>query len=486
MADAKAASKYVDDEIVNSKLPSLPKERMFSLYDHTCIQIAFSVATWLFVTGAATGMLVPLRLAIPVTFIGTTIPLILQSFFGNFFARWGVDQAIGSRATFGPRLAKWLILIVAIPVYWGWASIPATMFGRAAHQVGEVFGYSGWASNAMLWGLVCVGLGLFITYKGPVWVNRTFRVASPAMIVLIAIVTVVILVKYGWSHVWSIEPKGYSETPWQNFIFALEINIGLGFSWLFNFSAFTRLCKTETSAYYGTFLGWGFFWAVLCIPGILGALVAQVSDPVGVLATIGGGWTVLYLGLLLLANPSSQVCEAYWISVTLKAMFPRLKWGMAVLLNASIVFLVLWPGAYDQFAKFITFIAAIFGALGAVWIVDVLLRRLQVRMRDLYDESPSSVYWYWKGMNLWSVLCAGLGATFSLVVFNPLTGVIHYPGVFSVAGASLPGAVIAGVCYFAVARLYLMPRGIGFPVVALRSAERLSAAAPAVMTEAAE
>lgn len=462
---AESAESLIREEIARSKLPALPEERILSCFDHTMVQVAWSVATWLFVTGAWTGMATPVPLAIIAALFGCTVPLVLHSFFGVFFARWGFDQAIGARATFGPLGTKIAILALGIPVYWGWASIPAVMFGRAANQILTLLGGSGFICSTVLWSLVCLVIGLYITYKGAVWVKWIFRIASPAMIVLIAIISWVIIREYGLAHILSVKPEGFHDDPLLNFMNAVEINVGLGFSWVFNFAVFTRLCKSESAAYYGTFLGWGILWAVLCIPAILAAAVAGASDPVEVLVTIGGGWALLYLILLAMANPSSQVCQAYWISLTLRTMFPRLKWLYAVLLNVAILVLILIPAAYDSYGKFITLVAALYGSLGSVWILDIILRKFNVNMKDVYDEARTSAYYYWKGINFWPFICTAVGTAVSLLIYNPLTGKVLVPGIFKCLGASIPGALVAMAVYYIVAKVVLMPRGIGYPVI---------------------
>jgi len=325
-----STEEQIRTEVFRSKLPALPKERVFNLTDHTFTTTAWSIATWLFVMGAWQGFAAPLHLAIIATLFGCTVPLLFQSFLGRFFARWGVDVAFGARATYGPLGTKIVVLLFGVLPAWCWISIPAVMFGRAVNKITIGMGSTGLITNEFMWSFLCMALGLYITYKGPDWMKWSFRFATPIMLILIVAITVRMLSEWGLSNILAIRPEGLNPDPYVSFIIAVEMALGLGVSWLFQFGCYGRICKSESAAYYGTFIGWGILWAILSIPAMFVALVAGAEDIVEGVSIIGGTWVMVYLFLLVIANPSSLATNGYLISLTLRNFFPKLPWWLVV------------------------------------------------------------------------------------------------------------------------------------------------------------
>jgi NCS1 family nucleobase:cation symporter-1 len=452
-------------EVYRSRLPAFPGDRIFSGVDHTLVTTAWSIATWLFVMGAWQGFAAPLHLAIIATFFGCTVPLLFQSLLGKYHCRWGVDVAFGARATFGPLGTKILVLLFGIVPAWCWISIPAIMFGNAMSKILTAYGMTGVITNEFLWGVPCMALGLFFTYMGPDWVKWAMRLATPIMLVLIAIITWKMLTVWGWSNIAAIRPEGLNPNPYLSFIIAVEMAIGLGVSWLFQFACYGRICKSETGAYYGTYIGWGLLWALLAIPAMFVALVAGASDIIDGLALIGGGWVILYLGLLVLANPSSLATNGYLVALTLRNFFPKIPWVAAVGVNFIVLILVAIPWAYDSFASFVILIATFCMSIAAVWVLDVILRRFNVSITDLYDETRKGAYYYYKGINIWVIIAVAIGTIVSFLIWNPMTQEIHNEAIFSVLGGSIPGAAVAAAVYYIFYRLIILPRKLGLPAI---------------------
>ncbi len=458
-----SAESAVREEVYRSKLPALPEDRVFSLADHTFTTTAWSIATWLFVMGAWQGFAAPLHLAIIATLFGCTVPLVFQSLLGRFFARWGVDVAFGARATFGPIGTKVIVLLLGVLPAWCWISIPAVMFGRAVHTIGGIYGVTGFIVNEFLWGVICMCVGLFITYKGPNWMKWAFRFATPLMVILIVMITWRMLTNWGLGNLLEMKPKGLNPDPYISFIIAVEMALGLGVSWLFQFACYGRICKTESAAYYGSYIGWGLLWAILAIPAMFVALAAGAEDIVEGVKLIGGGWVILYLVLLIIANPSSLATNGYLIGLTLRNFFPKLKWIYAVSVSFVVLILVAIPWAYDAFGSFIVTLASVTMAFAGVWVTDILLRQSNVSLRDLYDESPQGGYYYWMGINWFALISAAAGALVAFIIWNPMAQQIHLVGVFKIFGASIPAAVSAAIVYYICAKVYLMPNKIGHP-----------------------
>lgn len=468
----------VRDEVYRSKLPALPEDRIYSGFSHTMTAIAWSIATWLFVMGAAMATAAPLWAAIVATFFGCVVPLVFQSLLSKYFARWGIDTAFGSRATFGQRGAKVVVMIFGIIPAWCWISLPAVMFGRSVQVVLGEYGVTGWIANDIAWGFVAMGIGLFITYKGPRWMRWAFNIATPVMLLLILIVTIRVLLEWPLSEIAAVQPDGFVDNPHLSYVFGIEMAIGLGVSWLFQFAAYGRICKSEAGAFYGSFIGWGILWATLAIPAMIVTYMTGASDPVEGLAQVGGSWMVIWLLMLCIANPASLATNGYLVALTLRNFFPKLPWIAAVGVNFLVLVLVLFPVVYDEFGKFMAILATFTVSWAAVWVLDVVLRKYKLDLKGLYDETSSSPYWYYKGFNPWTLIAVAAGTATSLIIWTPWTYAVHLEGLFQVLGGSVPGAFVAGVVYYVLRRLFLVPKRVGLPET--RSPVALGVAAPQV------
>lgn len=458
-----SVDEQVRQEVYRSKIPALLEDRVYTGFSHTMTAIAWSIATWLFVMGSTQATAAPLWPAVVATLFGCVIPLLGQSLLGKFFARWGIDTSFGARATFGTRAAKFIVFVFGILPAWCWISLPAIMFGRSAKTVLGHYGITGWITDDFLWGCVAMALGLFITYKGPKWMTRAFNVATPVMLLLILIVTIRVLVKWPISEIAAVRPEGLADNPLTSYVIAVEMAIGLGVSWLFQFAAYGRICKSEAGAFYGSFLGWGIMWAVLAIPAMFVTYMTGQSDPVAGLAGIGGEWMVIWLVMLCIANPSSLATNGYLVALMLRNFFPKLPWIFAVGSNLLVLILIKFPVIYDRFGRFMTILAAVSVSWAAVWVLDVVLRKYKLDLRGLYDESSKSPYYYYKGINPWPIIAVIAGTATNLLIWTPWNLSVRLPGVFNVLGASIPTAIVSGVVYYVLRQLFMVPKGAGLP-----------------------
>jgi len=450
-----------------SKIPLLPTERSLGFIDHTFVATAGSVATWLFLTGCWIGMAMPVVAGIiNVTFV-TLIGVIPIAFMGIYFCRWGVEHSIGFIPTFGTVGVRILMIVAFLPIYWAWASIPPIMFGRSLSKTAEVVGVtSSFWTSPTLWGLVVLVAGWWIAFKGSDSIKWLGRVAVPAMIVLIVLLTWRMFSFYGLDMILAQQPVGLHADHFLSFMIGVEISIAVGLSWIGNSSEYTRMCKSEPNAFWGIIIGWAIMWGVLCIPGLLAGAMVGSSDPIEVLAGIGGGWTVIYLILLAVANPTSVVMEIYMLSLMLMGIFPGLKWKWATLISIPVIsFFILMPWAYDVYGGFVTMTAAILAPIAGVWLVSAIMTKFMLNLKEALDTSKKSAYYFYGGVNIWAFVAIVVGCGFSLLIYNPLTCEIHIESIFRLAGASIPAFLISGIGYFILARIFYVPKKIGFPEI---------------------
>ena len=464
---AEMSEQMMHAEALKSRLPTLPiaSERPLGWFDLLLVQVSFSVATWMLITGAYLGMATTLPLAIIAGLFGCSMPLAFHAFIGKACARWGVDHAILTKATAGPIGTLILMIGISFFCYLGWTSIPVVMFGRAAHEALNWLGVTGGIASPVLWSFFVLGVSSYILWRHTNVFKYFFRIVTPLILVLLALITYRMATAYGWSYIASIRPEGFHPDPFISFRIAVEIAVGLGFSWVFCFAIYCRQAKSESGAYYGTWLGWGAIWAICMIPAIMAALVAGVLDPVYILKEIGGEWVLVYMSFLVLANTFSAICTMYIVSLTARTLWPRLRWIQAVAINWLVIGLILLPWVYDVYGSFISLVGSCCGPCGVVLVVDLFLKRFNVNLPELYNETKGSAYYYWKGINPLVFLCMAVGTAFSFLIYNPLTLEVHIEGVFRVVGAAIPASLAAGLLYYILARVFLVPKKIGFPPI---------------------
>lgn len=444
------------DEAVRGVLPALGGERVWNTFDSIMVQTAFSIATWLFMMGAWTGFAVPAVPAIAAAIFANTIVHFFMSRKAQIFARYGVDEFIGARAIWGSRGGNEVYWVIFTVMNMGWISIPVVMFGYAWVKAIESFGYPTiwYAPFAVL----CFALAAIIVYVGPTAMKWVTRFAAPAMMILIGWFAWHMIMVVGWRTIAAIRPEGFFGDRGLDYAWAVEGNIGLGFSWVPYYGSYYRLAKSERAAYYGTFVGWGFLWGLLCIPAIFVALLIGSLDPTDWMIEVGGPlYGLVGLGLLVIANVSSAACVMYTQTCSMKSLKPSMKWRTAVLFCLPAFVLVFWPAAYDYYGGFVGLIAAILAPMGAVMVVDVIfISKGRYRLIELYKRKGT--YYFWGGFNIVALLCAFVGMVISFSIFNPWTFAIHQPEIFRYITAAAPSCVAAGLLYLAAGKAMLRTR----------------------------
>ncbi len=446
----------IADEAVRGILPALPKERVWGTGDHVLVQTAFSIATWLFMMGAWTGFAVPAYPAIFAAILGNSAVMFFISYKAKIYARYGVDEFIGARSAFGSRGGNEAFMGLFVAMNMGWISIPVVMFGYAWTRAAESFDVV--IGPYWIYALICFILAMIIVYIGPTAMTWMTRISAPAMMALIAGFSWHMVTTVGWKAIAAIRPEGFFGDRSLDYAWAIEGNVGLGFSWTGYYGSYYRLCKSERTAYYGTFLGWGVLWGVLCIPGIFVALLIGSLDPTDWMIAIGGPvYGLVGLALLILANVTSAACVIYAQTVAVRTIKIDLKWRTALLTNIPALILVFLPAAYESYGGFVTLIGAVMGPFGSVLLVDVLfIHKGKYNLLELYNRKGN--YYYWGGVNWIAFLCAIIGLVMSFSIFNPLTFVFPFPwsaAIFKYITASAPSAIVAGLLYLALGKAIL-------------------------------
>jgi NCS1 family nucleobase:cation symporter-1 len=456
------ASGAIRQELYFNLLPVRTGERIYGLGDFLAIQICFGIAAWFFLVGSLTGLTVTAREAIPIILFGNAFPLLLIAVLANVFARYGVEHWLGSAAVFGHRF-KDVWLLVYITSSFGWIAYASFLFGQSAIRFLDVFGAPAWATSvrpgAIAFAISATLIGTYIAWQGPGVLKWFTRVSAAFLLVVLAFFTFEVFRRFGLSEVVAAQPaEPFEDLAWSR-ASAIEFNVGLGFSWAFWYGQWTRLSRTESSAFHGCLWGWGILAATAGVFSALTALMLGVFDPTEWIVTLGGGLATLGLVLFAIANVSSVAMLVYPMAITLRTRFPQLRWTPTVLLCSLPAIALENPTVFESYGTYLAYIALLTGTYGGIMVADYLLvsrGEHAWRLRDLFIAGPASRYWYWHGVNPAALAATVLGAGFYLWTLEPV-GWTSPNGLFPTITAGIPSFVLAFGAYAVLMRLFVLP-----------------------------
>lgn len=435
-------------------LPAMANERPFGLTDYVMMMVGFGIAAWSFLIGGYTGTVLPASQAIPVILFGNAIPVLLLLGLAKFYCRYGVDTFIGARVALGWMGGNIFLVVFAI-INLGWMTMAAFMLGESFTTLLAEFNAPAWlvdrSIGAPLFAVLAFLVAWFIAYRGPIAIKLFNRVGVPTIFVIIGGLIFYILGVEGLDKAFSAAPSAPYEDPRRSLMSAIEWNVGLGFSWAAYFGQWCRLARTEKTAVWGSFIGWGVLLNIAAILGALTALLVGVYDPAKWMISAGGPvFGILGLLLLILANLTSATILVYSQGISIKTMFPRWGWLKAIATTLPAILLMLTPAFYDGYTTFLSYISFIMAAIGAVLVVEVvIIRRYDVDMVGMYDPT-SMAYRYQGGINYGAFFAIILGGVFYFWTYNPVADVAG--PLFLYMSAGLPTFFMTAIVYWVLRR----------------------------------
>lgn len=421
----------VEKEALFGFLPVLKHERVYGTWDYIALQICYGIAAWAFLVGSFTGLVLGAKQAIPAIFIGESLPLGVMAFYAILFARYGVDQFLLPRATFGPK-GNNLMLLLWIPINWGWIAYASFLFGEAAIKLLVQINapLPSWLMTeevgATVWAILAFWLGLLPAWLGPFAVRMFTRIAAPLMtIVLLGLIFNAIFVE-GLGKIFTLPARQPGEDAALNMALAIEWNAGLGFAWAFYYGQWSRIAKNETAAYHGPYWGWGPIMCIAVIFATFTMLLTGDLDPTAWMIAVGGTtYGVIGLILMAVANVTSNTLLIYTQAIPVKYTWPRLPWLWAVLTTAPAM-LLFTKTVFTNYNVFLTAVGVLWTIYPAILMSDFfVLRRGKFNLRDLYFRGENIRYW--GGFNPAALIMFPIGFAFYFWIFNPVAAA---PGSF--------------------------------------------------------
>jgi NCS1 family nucleobase:cation symporter-1 len=101
-----------------------------------------------------------------------------------------------------------------------------------------------------------------------------------------------------------------------------------------------------------------------------------------------------------------------------------------------------------------------FGPISGVLLIDYLvLRRRQLNVSQIFEGSSAGHYHFWRGFNVAALGCVLLGQLLYVWLLDPVSFAAHGP--VRLLTASGPAVVLPMALYLLLARLWLIPAGVG-------------------------
>lgn len=433
------------------------------------------IATWAFLIGGAVGLFVGPKEGIVAILIGNIVGAVITALATCVATgRYGVEQFVFLRSMFGANGSRLVYVLAVVFLTLGWLAVLGLMFGHSIDGLqtlmsgGETSATPGTDSSVIVAAVGAILLTWFIVAKGPTSIKFFNMIVAPALFVLMIVMMALILSERSFAELMAMEalaPPFDNQTA--NFIIAIEVNIAAGMSWWPYLGNLARLTKSERIAIWPNLIGIFGAAALGEIVGLLAAVALGNSDPTIWMAQIGGVFVgVVALAFVAFANITSMANILYTSLIGLRqvgtAGLRAVRWETLCFLFCVVPLLlvVLAPGVYGGFFRFLVWTSALNSALAGIGIADYfILRRQRLDLRALHTIGAGSAYGFWRGFNPIGLFSLALGFLVYVAVFNPQS-LAHAPA-FLLLTASIPSCLAAGSCHLVLTRAFARRLGWG-------------------------
>lgn len=458
-------------EATYGSLPLLKKERVWGAGDFSWVTISLAIATWAFLTGGATVLLVGFIDGIATMLVGNSIGLAIMVLGSVLLSqRLGVEQYRALKSVFGIVGVGIVVFTVVLLIEMGWTSLLGVLFGRAFTEISnQAFGagFEAYGPIVTVFALLAIVAGWIVLSRGPVTISRLNRFVAPGLIVVVVVMMVLLMSQHSWQELLDAPPMAPFENEQLNFMMAVEFNLGAGLSWWPVMGTLARLTRRPKAAMWPAYGGILLGTVVAQIVGMAAALMIGEADPTAWMVPIGGPilgvLTLLFVGF---ANVTSMASIAYSTVLALKqssgGLLSRVRWPIlcaGFLLLPTI--LSFFPAfMYEKFMTFVVVSGAFIAAICGVIVADYfIVRRQRVPLRALYASGPDDPMRFTGGVNFAALISVAVASIFYLWIYNPIT--LETQPFFEYATASVPTVAIAIVCYLVLNHLIYVRRGLG-------------------------
>jgi len=452
--------------------PAIPSERTWGSLGLFGVCVSAAVATWVFAIGGYVSYYLPAGYGTVAMIAGSLVGIALVVLAVLPLAtRYGIDTIAAARPQLGTR-GQYLGLLVMFLSVLGWNALLMVCLGRAAADILielDVVGNGARDAVVILAGLGSLAIVWALLRGGPDVMRNVGVVVATAVALLSVWVLWLLISEVGWSTITSAKPAYATGSHTTDMMLGAETVGVTNLSWWAYIGGMTRLVPTARKALWPAILGLGLPVSLLSLIGLYAGLAVPDSggDPTAFLIDAGGAGAALpALAFILVANIGTTMVGVYVTSLGLKqipAVQARVPWNLTTALAVLPIAIVVtfFSGWFtDHIGSFLAFLGVCFAPLCGLQIVDYyVLRKRRVSLQAIFDLSPGSPFHYWAGLNPAAIAAVAVGAVVYILLLDPVDYITHAP--FQYISASLPSAASAGLVYWLVAKLLVIPAGRG-------------------------
>lgn len=392
---------------------------------------------------------------IVVSFGGNILGTLFPSMTGLRSARYGVDEYVGMRSTFG-TFGSYIGVVLLVVINFGWIGILANIAGTSGTSAMQVITKSGSFSATFganwfsLFGLACgILIPAAILYFSPKTVFTLVKFAVPLLILFALILLVKIFSDFGWAKIHAVKAN-HSVT----FAYGIEAAVAYNISWFPYMGSWNRFAKSGKAAFWGAWAGLAAIGVLYSVIGGLATLATGSADP-SVWAT-KSGLGVPALFIIIFSTIINNAMLLYASVMALKVMLPKLNYHIAVAIIAMPSLPFLYVGTLNtKFNDLLTVVGALLAPYWGVALADYfLVRKQNLVVADLYRRHGR--YWFTGGFNLGAVgvWIVGVAIWIYLAGWSTTIPFIQTLGkgqsIYNYISASVPVILICAFLYYTV------------------------------------
>lgn len=388
------------------------------------------------------------------TVVGSLLGCLWPTLTGLRSARYGVDEYVGMRSTFG-TYGSYIGVVLLVAINFGWIGILAQIAGNSGISAVRELTKSGDFSTSFganwftLFALVCgIIIPVVMLYISPKTVFRLVKYAVPLLILFALVLFGKLLASYSWGKLNAIHPN-HSVT----FAYAIESAVAYNISWFPYMGSWNRFAKTQKAAFWGAWGGLTVVSIIFAVVGGMAALAFNTADPSAWATKSGLGIPAIFI--IVFSTIINCAMLFYASAMALKVAIPKVSYHLIVLLVAIPSIPFLYQGTLSaKFNDILTVVGALEAPYWGIALGDYfLLRREQLSVPDLYRRHGP--YWFTGGFNLGAIIIWAGGVALWLWLAGSTTLIswaqsfgtgVH---VYNLITASTPVILLCAVVYYA-------------------------------------
>lgn len=302
---------------------------------------------------------------------GHLVGTLIFALVGIIGFRERTPSLISSRLSLG-RYGSYPISVFNIIQLLGWTAIMLIQCARSMQAItGSLFGLNSFVLPVIFTGLL-VGIWALTTDRGISVVNNV----AVALLFFLSLIMLKAVLQGGAA----VQPVLGSIS----FGAALELSIVMPLSWMPLISDYTQTARSARGSFFGSFAGYFLGSSFMYLIGLMSALYAGTSDPIGILVRMNMGYPALLI--VILATVTTTFLDVYSSVLTTLNLTARFSKSRLILVFTLLGTILALYFPMEQYVNFLYLIGAFLAPVFSIVIVDYFIFR-DDRSHELWNVS---------------------------------------------------------------------------------------------------